>query len=189
MANYTIDVSEVKVVRRTNKIQGKRQDIVWGRIILCIVCGKEKFVSDYQWRKKESLAHQWCYNEVTRKRKKQDRVYTNGVILNTLVVQTRSSALTRGFVYELTREELEILVFADCIYCGQPPNKVYYDRYDMPYSGIDRVNNKLGYIASNCVTCCGICNKAKSTMTQDKFYEWINRLASHNGYIKVNESK
>lgn len=46
-------------------------------------------------------------------------------------------------------------------------------------NGIDRVNNDLGYINNNVVSCCKTCNLAKSSLTLIEFKNWINNLIKH----------
>ena len=44
------------------------------------------------------------------------------------------------------------------------------------HSGVDRKNNSLGYLPSNVVACCTVCNHAKRDMTYEEFLSWIDRL-------------
>lgn len=41
---------------------------------------------------------------------------------------------------------------------------------------IDRVNSCLGYISTNVVSCCKICNSAKSNLPLIEFENWITEL-------------
>jgi 5-methylcytosine-specific restriction endonuclease McrA len=50
------------------------------------------------------------------------------------------------------------------------------DNGDCHYSGIDRKDSSKGYILSNVVSCCFTCNKAKGTMSEKEFLEWIDRI-------------
>jgi 5-methylcytosine-specific restriction endonuclease McrA len=50
-------------------------------------------------------------------------------------------------------------------------------------SGIDRIDNTLGYNIENCVSCCKDCNRAKSDKTLNEFKEWITNL--YNNTIKI----
>jgi hypothetical protein len=52
------------------------------------------------------------------------------------------------------------------------------------YNGIDRLNKNKGYIIQNCVSCCKICNRAKSDMTYNK---WLKYLKNLKNYILINE--
>lgn len=50
--------------------------------------------------------------------------------------------------------------------------------------GIDRLNNDKGYTVENIVSCCSICNKAKSNLTMEEFLAWIERIKIHNVCVK-----
>lgn len=54
-----------------------------------------------------------------------------------------------------------------------PGDRNYY------YTGLDREDNTLGYLYSNLVPCCKVCNRAKSTMTRAEFLTWIGRAHLH----------
>jgi endonuclease I len=43
-------------------------------------------------------------------------------------------------------------------------------------SGLDRVNNNLGYDLENAVPCCRRCNTAKGNGTLKEFIEWAIQL-------------
>lgn len=47
------------------------------------------------------------------------------------------------------------------------------------YTGVDRVDNGIGYTIENVVPCCGTCNHAKSAMSVDEFISWALRIARH----------
>ena len=47
------------------------------------------------------------------------------------------------------------------------------------YSGIDRIDSSVGYEPNNVVSCCKICNYAKSNLTKDDFINWAIRVAEH----------
>lgn len=46
------------------------------------------------------------------------------------------------------------------------------------YNGIDRVDNSVGYVLSNCVPCCSTCNRMKGTMSSEEFKEKIKLIYS-----------
>ena len=54
------------------------------------------------------------------------------------------------------------------------------------YSGLDRINNEVGYTRQNVVPCCIICNRAKNSMPFKDFIDWINRLTQYTQW-KANE--
>lgn len=78
--------------------------------------------------------------------------------------------------WSLSDQDFDDLVASDCFYCGLPPSN---QRKSFTYSGIDRANNNLGYIPGNVIPCCETCNYAKRAMSQDEFFNWIERVYLH----------
>lgn len=82
----------------------------------------------------------------------------------------------------MTYDEFSTLITSTCHYCGVEPSnvlKVPYGGGDyevFTYNGIDRVDNLLGYIVGNVVSCCHKCNWAKKDMTTEEFYIWVKRV-------------
>ena len=72
----------------------------------------------------------------------------------------KRSARLRSLVFDLTLNEFSEIVSQPCFYCGELQDAC---------NGIDRVNNKCGYMKNNCVPCCKICNKMKGTMAKTEF--------------------
>lgn len=64
----------------------------------------------------------------------------------------RKSAKHRDLDFTLTKSEFFSLISSPCYYCGKLQEN---------FNGIDRVNSKKGYIKSNCVSCCTMCNRMK----------------------------
>jgi hypothetical protein len=87
------------------------------------------------------------------------------------------SAEKRNLVFELTPEEFKNLIFDNCYYCGEyPSNKIKFKKnLTITYNGIDRVDNSIGYILSNCVSCCAKCNRTKMEMNVGDFIAWIKK--------------
>jgi len=67
----------------------------------------------------------------------------------------------RGLVFNLTLDFFIKHVNAPCYYCGDLIIKV----------GFDRLDNNVGYIESNSVPCCAVCNFMKRNMNLDLFIE------------------
>ena len=77
----------------------------------------------------------------------------------------KNVALRRNYSFDLTPDDVKLITKQNCYYCNiEPQQKVTHKENKIPYiyNGIDRKDNKLGYSLSNCVTCCFICNAAKS---------------------------
>lgn len=113
---------------------------------------------------------------------KKGRPVTSGnPILNALLASRRGAAKARGYEWGLTRAEAFALFKGDCAYCGAPPLQVYRNTTSPAndaelYNGIDRVRNDAGYVAGNCVSCCGACNISKATRSVEEFRAWAQRL-------------
>jgi hypothetical protein len=102
--------------------------------------------------------------------------------LNSLFSEYKDRARKKGFEFELTKEDFKKLIFQNCSYCGAEPHSIKKNAHnngDCVYNGIDRMNNKLGYIMSNVVTACEDCNKGKRMMTKDEFLQWIKRIYNY----------
>lgn len=98
----------------------------------------------------------------------------------------KKHAKDRGFPFDLNYDYFKELTKGNCHYCGIEPIQVYQlknpktgkIRSGVPitYNGVDRVDSTKGYFNDNVVTCCKICNRAKSNLSLDDFKDWINRV-------------
>jgi len=101
--------------------------------------------------------------------------------LNIVIGAYKYNALARDLEFELTPQECENLFQSNCHYCGSPPSNIQKNRTkSYVYSGIDRIDNTLGYFPQNVVPCCKTCNKAKGTQSYEDFKKWINNLTMFN---------
>lgn len=90
----------------------------------------------------------------------------------------KQSALNRNYPFNLSQTKFLNLIFKNCYYCDGIPTKRYEKFVAITFfaNGIDRLDNTKGYVLNNCVTCCKICNKAKSTLDEQEFKEWIIKV-------------
>lgn len=97
----------------------------------------------------------------------------------------KKSANVRGHEFNVDRIIFTKLILSPCVYCGTQNSNERIDRLNpkekITYNGIDRVNNSIGYIIGNIVSCCNICNKMKGTLTEDEFYEHLNKIINFKG--------
>lgn len=102
----------------------------------------------------------------------------------------QADAKRRGLEWLLTDKQFDYITAQPCFYCDLKPSncksvnrnggrKNRLGSGDFIYSGIDRINNIIGYHIDNVVPCCRNCNRAKSNMTVAEFLEWINRIKNH----------
>lgn len=118
-----------------------------------------------------------CLKEEKRIKAISKPSYHVAVTLQTLIY--KGAAKRRNISWNLNREQVSSIIFRPCTYCGCPLSSPKIDSQGnlIGYtSGIDRVDNSLGYEEGNVVPCCGSCNKAKGTGTYQDFMKWINRL-------------
>jgi hypothetical protein len=96
----------------------------------------------------------------------------------------KSRAKYKNIKFKLSKAEFKKLTGQNCIYCGVKPLQISKADLNRPnnekyvFNGIDRIDSLKGYIKSNCVPCCEICNKAKRNLSREDFLIWIKRLVS-----------
>lgn len=92
----------------------------------------------------------------------------------------RCMAGKRGIQFNLQQGEFKVLVTSSCTYCGTLPAQKKEWRGDtFVYNGVDRIDSGGPYALSNCVSCCGPCNRAKGEMTVEEFKAFIRRVYLH----------
>lgn len=94
-----------------------------------------------------------------------------------------NNARIRSIEFALAPDEFYKLITDTCYYCGSDPSNCRSKKNAIPfyYNGIDRVSNNDIYSVQNCVTCCFVCNRGKSTMSSKEFMDWIDRLIMFRG--------
>jgi hypothetical protein len=102
---------------------------------------------DKEYRKKE---------HVKERIKKYHYVYDNTPVRT--FKKYLSNAQRRNIEFSLTLEDFEFYWQNPCYYCNSPIKSI----------GLDRVDNSIGYIKTNIVPCCWICNNAKSNADNDR---------------------
>ena len=113
------------------------------------------------------------------KKIKSKKVYK----FNGLFSSYKSNAYRRGLEFNLTHEDVYKVVKDPCFYCNYSPKFIEtqeidpnnYSQYSCAFNGMDRVDSTKGYTVDNIVSCCTKCNIAKHTMTQEDYFNWIER--------------
>lgn len=93
----------------------------------------------------------------------------------------KDGAARRGFAFELTLIQFISLVKQSCYYCGAAPRVTCWSKsvaIQAPMNGVDRKYPQIGYLLTNCVPCCGQCNRAKSLMPPEDFVAWARAICS-----------
>jgi len=115
----------------------------------------------------------------------QRKEYVYDIKFPCTYTSSKSAAKDRQIDFELTEEEYMILTNSNnCYLCG----------YECEYGlGIDRINNDIHYIFSNCKPCCSMCNYIKKDSRLADFINrsikiWINfKDYNTSQHLKVNQ--
>lgn len=113
-------------------------------------------------------------NKETKFHKVSGEAYTNLIYKAYL-----NSAKKRKLDFNIPIEIFQGLIKQNCSYCDSPPENQYTtERYYgvYKYTGLDRVNNSIGYLTTNVVPCCLTCNMAKGKKSQEEFRTWRRRI-------------
>ena len=148
--------------------------------VLCLLCGS---VTDKRLQSIERAKSCGCMQS-----KRDRKVVDSGrrtaegtrVEINTLMSIYKSNARKRGISFDLSYAQFETLVDSECYFCGDSGGNTLRKRgYDVySYTGIDRVDNSVGYLPSNCISCCSWCNRAKNNGTLANFVDKCKKITS-----------
>lgn len=83
-------------------------------------------------------------------------------------IKYNENARLRGYEFTLQIEFFSNLINGNCHYCGLKTA-----------NGIDRIDNTKGYIESNVISCCKICNTMKMALSYEDFKKHIKNIYNH----------
>jgi hypothetical protein len=98
---------------------------------------------------------------------------------NSLYYSYTKRAKRKKLLFELSKSEFKEITKQNCFYCKSIPSQKHNlgkRNGAYIYNGIDRVDNSIGYIYSNCKACCKFCNRAKDTMTIESFLQLVKSI-------------
>ena len=100
---------------------------------------------------------------------------------NHLLASYQRAAEKRKIEWSLSEEEFRTLVTGNCFYCGAAPKQISGQSKvgRLVYNGIDRLNNAGGYAIGNAVSCCGVHNQMKGTMSYEQFIANCEVIVKH----------
>lgn len=81
----------------------------------------------------------------------------------------KKNAIKRKINFNLNKEEFVDIVKNECYICGKINSNEHQN-------GIDRINNNIGYIVSNCKACCTDCNIMKNNYTLSYFFNKLKLI-------------
>lgn len=92
----------------------------------------------------------------------------------------QAGAKRRGYNWNLTREQFEILITQNCKWCGSSPefkkHRETKGKWGALMNGIDRFDNSKGYTLENSVPCCSTCNRLKGDLSMETFLSKIKAI-------------
>lgn len=86
------------------------------------------------------------------------------------------SANSKQLEFNLTKGDFIEMVETGCHYCGIIQEK--------GFNGVDRLDSNEGYIISNCVSCCEMCNFMKGCLGPTIFINRVEHIMTHLGLFQ-----
>jgi hypothetical protein len=139
---------------------------------------KEYNLEYYKKNKEELLAKRFIqYRENIEQAKERRKMYrerykgydtTYNATANRKFTDYKSQAKKRGFSFELNFEFFNRLLNLPCHYCGS--KKAW---------GVDRVDSDYGYLKTNVVSCCRVCNNFKMALSKVDFLQKVQEIYLH----------
>ncbi len=107
-------------------------------------------------------------------------------VFNELYRTYKYDALRKNRAFELDTELFRVLTSSNCHYCNAVPARVRRTRKNdvtLLYNGVDRKDNNIGYVESNCVSCCTECNYRKKRKSYDEFVKEMEPINAITGFV------
>ncbi len=136
-------------------------------------CGQERAIRASNWRAKDAPRCK-CSPKPANYNQLPEGEASFNVLFSGYVLKAKK----REISFDLSVEAFRTLTKQPCTYCGKPPSQRRKTTSGTPYiyTGVDRIDPRLGYTNSNVVPCCGVCNRSKSDLPFDEWREHIRVL-------------
>ncbi len=146
------------------------------RILVRCDCGNEKYIDKGNFGATKSCGCMKATLQSVNQTLPNGQSARNGILY-----RYKKSAEIRGLSFELSDEFFYTMLEGNCEYCGCKPATAWLRNKTSKtmYNGIDRIDSSVGYKHGNVVSCCKVCNIAKSTMSAGEFIEWAKRVVEH----------
>lgn len=106
------------------------------------------------------------------------------VALKRVYSKYKSRALQRSISFNVSSEYFILVAKQNCYICGaRPNNKQSYKGKKYLYSGVDRINNSVGYIDGNIAPCCKSCNSKKTDESLEAFFLHIVKILKYSASL------
>ncbi len=95
-----------------------------------------------------------------------------------LFFQKKKGAQKRKLSFNLSKPHFKELCLSNCFHCNKPPSNqtTHNGKLIQKNSGIDRINNDIGYEPDNVVSCCWDCNRLRGSVTIEEFLNHCQRV-------------
>jgi len=132
----------------------------------CTECRKEE--------KKEYSARDYVIEKKKRKYQEnkesiRERLKTYYWTLTSQYHEYKKRAKKKNIDFLLSKKDCEKYYNTNCYYCDGKIKGL----------GIDRIDNKIGYVKDNILPCCSKCNFMKHIMSKDEFIQHIKQIIKH----------
>lgn len=144
-------------------------------------CGKEKIVGGLVLRNGRTKSCGCLQKDTV---SKLSSLPPGQASFNKLYGKYKRRAIKGGRAFDLSEDDFRKITKELCTYCGSPPMHEAYNKNmneSYIYNGIDRIDNKLGYVKDNYVSCCGTCNFLKHSLGINKFLSHIKKIYEYRG--------
>ena len=109
--------------------------------------------------------------EILRKKSKEYyKMYRKNNLVKAKYREYIDGAKRRGLVFDLTLKEFKKFIESSCFYCGESKA-----------GGIGRVDNTMGYLKDNSVSCCSRCNRMKFNYSLEDFIDHCRKVVDYSG--------
>lgn len=142
---------DTKVIGFVTEKNGEKRTAIQGTC----KCGKTAYFTANNAKNTISCG---CKLKGLKLRSNTTRINTLKVPTTTLYNRYAARCIKKSLDFNLTLQNFSTLIQQSCHYCGEKN-----------CGGIDRVNNDLGYLLTNCVPCCKYCNRAKHMENVESF--------------------
>lgn len=110
------------------------------------------------------------------------KVSNQDVLIGRQLIVYKSHAKKNHRMFDLLFGLFKSLILGNCHYCGTPPARTAKRNSggasELLVSGIDRIDNALGYVDGNVVSCCETCNLMKLDHPLSGFLEHAQKISS-----------
>lgn len=143
----------------------------------CTVCCKVLPMEMFRGEKADTVTKtcRVCRDDNKRQDANRDKEHRNKLARGRVYYNYQKWARTRNIEFSIDKATFDNIIKQPCYYCGI--------LQDSGVNGVDRMDSKGIYEASNCVSCCQMCNYLKGTDSIRIFIQRIEHILTYAGRI------